>query len=49
MAKVRIVDTPSAPCRLAFAQHLFEAGTVGGEGKPAFSVTAIIGTRLSPR
>jgi hypothetical protein len=29
-------------CRLAFAQHLFEAGTVGGEGKPAFSCTALI-------
>lgn len=28
--------------RLAFAQHLFEAGTVGGEGEPAFSVTAIM-------
>lgn len=28
--------------RLAFAQHLFEAGTVGGEGEPAFSCTAII-------
>jgi hypothetical protein len=31
-----------ANCRLAFAQHLFEAGTVGGEGEPAFSCTAII-------
>ena len=42
MAKVRLVDTTAHPVRLAFAQHLFEAGTVGGEGKPAFSVTAIL-------
>jgi hypothetical protein len=40
--KVRLVDTAAHPCRLAFAQHLFTAGTVGGEGKPAFSVTAIL-------
>jgi len=40
--KVRLVDSPAHPIRLAFAQHLFEAGTVGGEGKPAFSVTAIV-------
>jgi hypothetical protein len=40
--KVRLVDSPEHPVRLAFAQHLFTAGTVGGEGKPAFSVTAII-------
>ena len=40
--KIRIVDTAAHPSRLAFAQHLFEAGTVGGEGKPAFSLTAII-------
>lgn len=43
--KVRIEDTPANPCRLAFAQHLFEAGTVGGEGKPAFSSTFIIGRK----
>lgn len=42
MTKVRLVDTPQHPVRLAFAQHLFTAGTVGGEGKPAYSVTAII-------
>ena len=42
--KVRLVDTPAHPCRLAFAQHLFEAGTVGGEGKPAFSTTFILDT-----
>ena len=41
--KVRLVDSAAHPVRLAFAQHLFEAGTVGGEGKPAFSLTAIIG------
>ena len=41
--KVRLVDTTANPVRLAFAQHLFEAGTVGGEGKPAFSVTALLG------
>ncbi len=40
--KVRLVDSPEHPVRLAFAQNLFTAGTVGGEGKPAFSVTAII-------
>ena len=40
--KVRLVDSPKHPVRLAFAQHLFTAGTVGGEGKPAFSVTAIL-------
>jgi hypothetical protein len=42
MAKVRLVDSAAHPVRLAFAQHLFEAGTVAGEGKPAFSLTAII-------
>ncbi len=42
MTSVRLVDSVAHPVRLAFAQHLFEAGTVGGEGKPAFSVTAII-------
>src|SRR5688500_1566954 len=42
MAKVRLVDSPEFPVRLAFAQHLFTAGTVGGEGKPAFSVTAVL-------
>lgn len=31
-------------CRIAFAQHLFEMGTVGGEGKPAYSSTFIIPT-----
>ncbi len=41
--KVRIADSAANPVRLAFAQHLFTAGTVGGEGKPAFSVTAILG------
>ncbi len=41
--KIRLVDTPAHPVRLAFAQHLFEAGTFGGEGKPAFSVTALLG------
>lgn len=35
--KVKIADA-----RLAFAQHLFTAGTVGGEGKPAYSLTAIL-------
>lgn len=40
--KIRITDSEKAFCRLAFAQHLFTAGTVGGEGKPAFSATAII-------
>jgi len=28
--------------RLAFAQNLFEAGTVAGEGKPAFSSTFLL-------
>lgn len=42
MSKVRLVDTAAHPVRLAFAQNLFEAGTVNGEGKPAFSVTAVI-------
>jgi hypothetical protein len=42
MAKVRLVDSEQFPCRLAFTQHLFEAGTVGGEGKPAHSVTFLI-------
>ena len=46
MAKVSVIvklqDTSEFPVRLAFAQHLFTAGTVGGEGKPAFSVTAIL-------
>lgn len=42
MTSVRLVDSAAHPVRLAFAQHLFEAGTVGGEGKPAYSVTAII-------
>ena len=40
--KIRLDDNAAHPVRLAFAQHLFEAGTVGGEGKPAFSVTAIL-------
>lgn len=40
--KVRLVDSEAHPVRLAFAQHLFTAGTVGGEGKPAYSATAII-------
>lgn len=40
--KIRLVDTVAHPVRLAFAQHLFTAGTVGGEGKPAFSVTALL-------
>lgn len=40
--KVRLVDSAAHPVRLAFAQHLFTAGTVGGEGKPAFSVTALL-------
>lgn len=42
MSKIRLVDSTQHPVRLAFAQNLFTAGTVGGEGKPAFSVTAII-------
>jgi len=41
--KIRLVDSVAHPVRLAFAQHLFEAGTVGGEGKPAFSLTALLG------
>lgn len=40
--KVRLVDSEKHFVRLAFAQNLFTAGTVQGEGKPAFSVTAII-------
>ena len=40
--KVRIVHSAEHPVRFAFAQHLFTAGTVGGEGKPAFSMTAIL-------
>lgn len=40
--KIRIEDQGDNFCRLAFAQHLFEAGTVGGEGKPAFSLTALV-------
>lgn len=40
--KVRLVDSPAHPVRLAFAQNLFTAGTVGGEGEPAYSVTAIL-------
>jgi hypothetical protein len=41
MAKIRLVDSLEHPVRLAFAQNLFTAGTVAGEGKPAYSVTAI--------
>jgi hypothetical protein len=41
--KLMISDSASNPARLAFAQHLFEAGTVGGEGEPAYSATVIIG------
>ena len=40
--KIRLVDSVDNFVRLAFAQHLFQAGTVGGEGKPAFSATAIL-------
>lgn len=40
--KIRLVDSAATPVRLAFAQHLFTAGTVGGEGKPAFSVTFLL-------
>lgn len=40
--QVRLVDSVAHPVRLAFAQHLFTAGTVGGEGKPAYSVTALL-------
>ena len=40
--KVRLADSIAHPVRLAFAQHLFEAGTVGGEGKHAYSCTAIL-------
>ncbi len=43
--KVRLEDSEAQPVRLAFAQHLFTAGTVGGEGKPAHSVTAILGRK----
>ena len=32
MSKVRLVDSPKHSVRLAFAQNLFEAGTVNGEG-----------------
>lgn len=41
--KIMITDSVAHPNRLAFAQHLFEAGTVGGEGEPAYSATAIFG------
>lgn len=40
--KIRLEDSADHPVRLAFAQNLFNAGTVGGEGKPAYSVTAIL-------
>lgn len=40
--KIRIEDQDDNFSRLAFAQHLFEAGTVGGEGKPAFSCTVLV-------
>lgn len=40
--KIRIEDQGDNFSRLAFAQHLFEAGTVGGEGKPAFSCTFLV-------
>lgn len=33
---------PEQFARLAFAQFLFEKGTVGGEGEPAFSSTVIV-------
>lgn len=39
--KIRLEDSTDTPVRLAFAQHLFTAGTVGGEGKPAHSCTLI--------
>lgn len=39
---IRLVDTPAHPVRLAFAQHLFEAGSFDGESKPAHSVTAVL-------
>lgn len=35
--KVQLVDNGDNFVRIAFAQNLFEAGTVKGEGKPAFS------------
>lgn len=41
--KIRLEHSEKHPVRLAFAQNLFTAGTVGGEGKPAFSVTFIVG------
>lgn len=41
--KVMINDIdPKHFCRIAFAQNLFEAGTVQGEGKPAFSSSFLI-------
>lgn len=40
--KVRLVDSAKTPVRAAFTQHLFEAGTVGGEGKPAYSMTFLL-------
>lgn len=41
--KVQIVDHGDGQfCRIAFAQNLFEAGTVKGEGKPAFSSTFLV-------
>ncbi|MDQ3023023.1 MAG: DUF2815 family protein [bacterium] len=40
--QVKIEDTFEHPVRLAFVQNLFKAGTVNGEGEPAYSVTAII-------
>ena len=45
MTKVKLEDTAQNPVRLAFTQHLFNAGTVGGEGEPAYSVTALIGPK----
>lgn len=41
--KIMIRDSRQHPNRFAFAQHIFEAGTVGGEGKPAYSLTSIFG------
>ncbi len=40
--KIRIEDSSKHFCRIAFAQHLFAKGTVGGEGKPAYSSSFII-------
>lgn len=40
--KIRLEDSAVHPVRLAFAQNLFTAGTVAGEGKPAYSVTALL-------